>query len=319
MKTMGPGKTAQAALALILGAVMSVGLLSSIKAFPSAQPTAQQNPQPATIDILSWRPEPVEEKKTEQKNENAPLERAALETTKRKLNSKPAQPQPAAAKTEPTKTHIPKEAPKPKESMRPKEETAGKTPQKKETQPPAETTLASNCEQEAIEQTFQQPPELPTPPAPNTAYEKMDLPPENDAEHLAKEKEKTTATSKAAPSNEEDKIEGTTPRNVDVAEETSLPRPAPLFKITEMPDFLDRVPPIYPEEMRILGKTGTVKVEALIDDQGRVRKVSIRESAGEAFDRAAKAAFMASKFTPAKVNGEPVAVLLKMPVRFELK
>ncbi len=100
--------------------------------------------------------------------------------------------------------------------------------------------------------------------------------------------------------------------------EDALPTPVPIFKLTQAPRFLHRARPIYPDAMRAQGKRGVVKLEALIDKSGRVRRVRIIESAGLAFDEAAERAIRASSFYPAKVENKPVAVLLRLPVRFNL-
>ncbi len=100
--------------------------------------------------------------------------------------------------------------------------------------------------------------------------------------------------------------------------EDALPNPVPIFKLTQAPRFLHREVPVYPETMRNQGISGVVKLEALIDKQGRVRKVSILKSAGKHFDDAARRAILASSFYPAEVENEPVAVLLRLPVRFDL-
>lgn len=100
--------------------------------------------------------------------------------------------------------------------------------------------------------------------------------------------------------------------------ENSLPTPVPTFQLTQLPRFLHREIPVYPEAMRAGGISGVVKLEALIDKEGRVRAVNILKSAGEYFDEAARQAVLASTFYPAKVDSEPVAVLLRLPVRFGL-
>lgn len=100
--------------------------------------------------------------------------------------------------------------------------------------------------------------------------------------------------------------------------EKTLPTPVPIFRLTQAPRFLHRETPVYPDEMRRQGVSGVVKLEALIDKEGRVRKVSILQSAGENFDAAAKRAILASRFYPAKVERKPVAVLLRLPVKFSL-
>ncbi len=98
----------------------------------------------------------------------------------------------------------------------------------------------------------------------------------------------------------------------------SSPTPVPLFKLTKMPNFLHKELPVYPESMRSLGKTATVLLEILIDETGKVAKVTVVKSGGADFDRAAKEAFMRSSFTPAEVDGKPVPVLLRQPVTFQL-
>ncbi len=98
----------------------------------------------------------------------------------------------------------------------------------------------------------------------------------------------------------------------------TLPIPVPFFQLTQAPRFLHRETPVYPDNMRVKGASGIVKLEALIDKKGQVQKVNILQSAGEHFDEAAKRAIFASSFYPAKIKHEPVAVLLRLPVKFNL-
>jgi len=98
----------------------------------------------------------------------------------------------------------------------------------------------------------------------------------------------------------------------------ALPTPVPIFQLTQAPRFLHREEPVYPEVMRARGISGVVRLEALIDKEGRVRRVNILKSAGEQFDMAARNAVLASTFYPAKIDSEPVAVLLRLPVKFGL-
>lgn len=101
-------------------------------------------------------------------------------------------------------------------------------------------------------------------------------------------------------------------------EKAPFPIPVPIFSLTQAPRFLHREMPAYPEIMRASGSSGIVKLEALIDKEGRVREASVVQSAGVYFDEAAKKAILASRFYPAKIGSEPVAVLLRVPVKFEL-
>jgi protein TonB len=65
--------------------------------------------------------------------------------------------------------------------------------------------------------------------------------------------------------------------------------------------------PVYPPIARAAGIQGSVSVEILVDEQGRV--VSAKATTGHALLRvAAQQAAMRASFTPTKLNGEPVKV-----------
>jgi len=110
----------------------------------------------------------------------------------------------------------------------------------------------------------------------------------------------------------------TEPRGNNTPPRKTLPNPVPLFKITEMPQFLHREVPTYPEAMRSMGKSCVVILDVLIDKKGKVRKVTVHESGGEQFDKAAMLGMQASSFIPAKIDGKSVTVLLRFPVKFRL-
>jgi protein TonB len=94
--------------------------------------------------------------------------------------------------------------------------------------------------------------------------------------------------------------------------------PVPIFKLSSMPRFLHREAPVFPEKMKKLGRSATVKLQALIDKDGNVRKVIVETSAGPEFDKAAVTALKNSSFLPGMQEGKPVAVMLRLPVRFRL-
>lgn len=98
----------------------------------------------------------------------------------------------------------------------------------------------------------------------------------------------------------------------------NLPTPVPIFKLTSMPRFVHRAQ-IYPTTMQAMGKEAVVKLEALIDKHGKVRQVRVIKSAGEVFDQAAIESLKASSFIPGNVEGKPVAVLMRIPVKFQLR
>ena len=165
-----------------------------------------------------------------------------------------------------------------------------------------------------------------TPPAPKKPVEKKPVSrpkpePAPVVEQKPREIEAPPAVEQAAVNAEtmppEITAQAASPTPVE-AVDNSLPTPVPFFQLTQSPRFLHREEPVYPEVMRAHGLSAVVKLEALIDKDGRVRKVDIIESAGEQFDEAAKQAIIRSTFYPAEIDGEPVAVLLRVPVKFKL-
>lgn len=187
--------------------------------------------------------------------------------------------------------------------------TAWPVPFKQEQQQPTPPKQQPVPEKPALKKT-----PLPKPePSPQTKKVVKELPAEA-VEHEPKEEitEEVEKTVEQTPS------EPTPPMLIEPTEE-ALPTPMPIFKLTQAPRFLHRQQPFYPETMRTQGISGTVRLEALIDKKGRVREVNILKSAGTHFDQAAKQAILDSIFYPAEVEGEAVAVLLRLPVTFNLR
>ncbi len=156
------------------------------------------------------------------------------------------------------------------------------------------------------------PPPKPTP-FPQAKIIEKELPPE-PLEHTAKEYLVDESKENIVPT-----LSEPTPPMLIEPSEKALPTPVPIFKLTQAPRFLHREDPVYPEAMRIQGISGSVKLEALIDKDGRVREVNILKTGGKHFDEAARNAILASSFYPAKVESEAVAVLLRLPVKFNLR
>jgi protein TonB len=78
--------------------------------------------------------------------------------------------------------------------------------------------------------------------------------------------------------------------------------------------------PRYPESARRQGITGTTTLLFEVLENGRVGEVQIEVSAGHAdLDLAAAAAIKKWRFEPARRGQKPVAVWLRMPVKFVLK
>jgi protein TonB len=78
--------------------------------------------------------------------------------------------------------------------------------------------------------------------------------------------------------------------------------------------------PRYPESARRQGITGTTTLLFQVLENGRVGEVQIERSAGHPdLDQAAAEAIKKWRFDPARRGNQPVAVWLRMPVRFVLR
>jgi protein TonB len=98
----------------------------------------------------------------------------------------------------------------------------------------------------------------------------------------------------------------------------SLPTPTEEYLVSEMPRVLSEVRPTYPKEAKERELEGTVVLDVLIDDQGKVRQVSVIE--GESlFRNEAIVAMKKFLFKPAKVEGRSVAVRIRYSLKFLLE
>ncbi len=87
----------------------------------------------------------------------------------------------------------------------------------------------------------------------------------------------------------------------------------------EGPVLLSGPPLQYPELLRHAGIEGRVIVQATIDTTGRAEPASVKliESPNPGFDQAAINWVRRALFRPARVNGQVVRALMKMPIDFK--
>jgi TonB family protein len=114
-----------------------------------------------------------------------------------------------------------------------------------------------------------------------------------------------------------------TPESMETLERTEGPFPQygdympvdqePTFDQTELLSHVK-----YPEVMRRNGIEGKVIVRALVGRSGRVVKTETDEGGNKDFETAAINGIKATRFTPARKNGSPVAVWIQVPVMFSL-
>ncbi|MBW8878515.1 MAG: energy transducer TonB [Acidobacteria bacterium] len=84
------------------------------------------------------------------------------------------------------------------------------------------------------------------------------------------------------------------------------------------PEILISKPPVYTELARRARVTGTVIVEAVIDEQGNVTQTRVLKGLPMGLDRAAVNAVQAWKFKPATLQGRPVPVYYVLTVNFHI-
>jgi TonB family protein len=74
----------------------------------------------------------------------------------------------------------------------------------------------------------------------------------------------------------------------------------------------------YPPMENAAGREADVGVDVYLDDRGRVTKVNVIESAGRAFDEAARKAMAVARFSPAKLGAKSVPITFHTSVGFRL-
>jgi protein TonB len=85
----------------------------------------------------------------------------------------------------------------------------------------------------------------------------------------------------------------------------------------EAPQKIGNVAPIYPVTARLARKSGIVILEAVIDANGAVRSVKVLRSV-LLLDEAAVDAVRQWRFTPARLGGVAIPVVMTVTVEFKL-
>ncbi|HEV7668207.1 MAG TPA: TonB family protein [Thermoanaerobaculia bacterium] len=84
------------------------------------------------------------------------------------------------------------------------------------------------------------------------------------------------------------------------------------------PVLVSRVEPIYPEVARRTHQGGTVILQTVIDESGRVTNVTVVKGLGFGLQQAAIDAVSKWRFQPATMNGRAVKVFFNLTVQFSL-
>jgi len=95
-------------------------------------------------------------------------------------------------------------------------------------------------------------------------------------------------------------------------------KPVPIEGDIHPPQRLWNMPLIYPAEEKAMMIEGRVTSEVVLDEQGEVVSVEVKRSSSNAnLDQAAVDFIWKSSFTPATLNGKPVAVFYYLSIDFE--
>lgn len=97
-----------------------------------------------------------------------------------------------------------------------------------------------------------------------------------------------------------------------LSEVTTMPR------ATNVAELRDTLQASYPAELRAAGVSGTVDVALVVGPDGTTRDVQVVHSTDPAFDSATVAALRVLRFTPAALDGTPVAVRVDLPIQWQV-
>ncbi len=89
---------------------------------------------------------------------------------------------------------------------------------------------------------------------------------------------------------------------------TKAASPDPAATVTKPPQLLVSPEPIYPEDAIRDGVEGDIVLQLDIDANGHVSAVQVVTPAGHGFDEAAVEAAKQFVFSPAELDGKPIAV-----------
>lgn len=103
------------------------------------------------------------------------------------------------------------------------------------------------------------------------------------------------------------------------AEDAVLPGPDDFIEVDTYPEMVYQETPVYPPKAKKAGIEGDVWVKALVGAKGVVLDARLAKTSGNTMlDESALAAASKSKFKPATIKSEPIAVWVTYKVSFVL-
>ncbi len=99
---------------------------------------------------------------------------------------------------------------------------------------------------------------------------------------------------------------------------TGGPLPRPHGKVIAQPVKVHDVKPIYPESAQQNRVQGSIIIEAVVSRTGCIANATVKRSPALELSGAALLAVMGWRYTPTRLNDEPVPVLMSVTVNFTL-
>ena len=111
------------------------------------------------------------------------------------------------------------------------------------------------------------------------------------------------------------------PLNYAVSSGQRIPLPPGVYSedsVTERPQLLSRPEPRYPDSLRTAGTFGGAVVVAIVDSTGHVDSASVRVVfiSHPGFEAPAREAVLASSYSPGRLNGRAVPVMLLIQLKW---
>jgi protein TonB len=82
--------------------------------------------------------------------------------------------------------------------------------------------------------------------------------------------------------------------------------------------LIERVPPSYPDDAKQAGMEGTVEMDVLIDEKGKVVRVSVTRAVPRLND-AAVTCVREWRFEPGRLSGRAIPTVTRVPLSFRLR
>ena len=102
-------------------------------------------------------------------------------------------------------------------------------------------------------------------------------------------------------------------RTYQLSEVEVAPRP---LNLGELQGALQR---LYPRELRARRQNGWTQVRLRVEADGRVRYAQVSRSSHLEFDQPAVQAVRTLRFRPGRVDGQPVAVWVELPIEWAVR